>query len=88
MATSLLRRPLRLPRLSPRIIPFATRGYAVETPAPGKRTAVYHEGQTVEDRQAHSPEALLAETGDMRKDVAMKHFTGLCNVYCLFGRFR
>jgi hypothetical protein len=87
MATALLRRPLRLRGLPtiPRTF-TASRGYAVDTPAPGKRTAVYYDRPTgfVEDLQDIPADNVLAEAGVNRKDVKMRHFTGVVlSILCI-----
>ncbi|GJJ13128.1 NADH:ubiquinone oxidoreductase 49kD subunit [Clathrus columnatus] len=79
LATALFRRHLRPQRclgLS-RIIKPTIRNYAVDTPAPGKLTAVYHDRikTGLDEPEEIPPEAMLAETGINRKDAEVRHFT-------------
>lgn len=80
LATALLRHQLRPSRCLgyTRIGHAISRNYAVDTPAPGKRTAVYHDRirTGLDEPEDIPPEAVLAETGINRKDAHVRHFTG------------
>lgn len=78
LAVGLLRRQLNTAHRLSGITRPIFRNYAVSTPAPGKRTAVYHDRLKtgLDEPEEVPPEAMLAETGVNRKDVEVRHFTG------------